>query len=40
MRICIYAAASDRIDPRYMRAVENIGEKLEELLFEEWRIIK
>ena len=28
MKICIYAAASDRIDQKYVRAVENLGEQL------------
>lgn len=28
MRFCIYASASDRIDKKYMVAVENLGEKL------------
>ena len=28
MRLCIYASASDRIDTKYMVAVENLGEKL------------
>ena len=28
MKLCIYASASDRIDKKYMVAVENLGEKL------------
>lgn len=28
MRLCIYASASDRIDKKYMDAVEKLGEKL------------
>lgn len=28
MKICIYAAASDQIESKYIRAVENLGEQL------------